>query len=642
MKNKFLTFCFTIFIVILLVFTPNCFATEDEEIIEINDYMLERYLIFGEYGAPQSYDENGDGKMSVTELEKIQNLELPFLPIDFSPIAYMKDLYSLTFRTYATSNLEGIEQLINLEKLESLTIQYVNLDSLEKIEKFTNLKYFSIGFMDNLTDLSSIAKLTNLKELYIYNCKNLKDISCLKDLINLTTFSITGTAVEDASVVENFTKLTELNLNSNKLKAVPNLSKIDDFSNLNYDGYKSMFIASNEITDISGFNGTNFSSIDLTNNKIEDLNCLTNVPNLDFIVVRNNLLENVENLPEQVIHIDFSNNKLTNLDFLKDVPKLQRLYVSGNQITDISGVENLKNTLEGFDASKNKIVDASVIKKLTNLNYLNLADTEIEELDVSGLEKLENLYSNNCKLNKVNFTNATNLVYVVIQNNNISDISSLEGLEKLSMLNLSTNPISDISPISNTTAKMIYLIDTLVNPYDEATFHIMCTWQENGTTYLLGDCSQFVPKGSEYTTEKIKEVTVGEEKVTVMPTEKKTTVEEILTEEKFPVIDTYTIKVLDANGNEKESNAKVGSRNVIQITDEEGQVLAEYMIVVPGDVNGDGETKIYDSFQILKDVLVSLSESIDAIEVLIRDFNEDGNVRIYDAFQYLKEAILSK
>ena len=144
----------------------------------------------------------------------------------------------------------------------------------------------------------------------------------------------------------------------------------------------------------------------------------------------------------------------------------------------------------------------------------------------------------------------------------------------------------------------------------------------------------------EYTTKDTEDVTVDESTVTVMPVVKGTSTDGLLTEENFPVIGTYTVKVLDANGNEKSSAEKVGSKNIVQITDDSGNVLVEYTVVVPGDINGDGEVRIYDSFQILKDVLISLGEKIDAIEVMIRDFNDDGEIRIYDAFQYLKEAIL--
>ena len=62
--------------------------------------------------------------------------------------------------------------------------------------------------------------------------------------------------------------------------------------------------------------------------------------------------------------------------------------------------------------------------------------------------------------------------------------------------------------------------------------------------------------------------------------------------------------------------------------------------VIKGDVSGDCEIKIFDSFQILKDVLVPGNE-LTEIDKKVRDFDGDGKIRIYDAFQFLKQAILN-
>ena len=696
MKNKIITSALIILGIILLLLMPNCLATDSSEIVEFKDQSVKEYFIYGYYekiqynedgsttelwGIPM--DENGDGEISVEEMAKIESI-------------YLNGEY------YGITDYSFLEYCENLRKLQLVNCE---IEDISFLQKFTNLEYLSLA-QNNISDISMLKEFEKLEELYLYNNN-----------------------ISDASVVSELTNLKILSLGNNKLKSIPDLSKITAFNDIDiYNKYGEYNIYAefygNEITDISALENTIFKRISLYENKISDISALATMSNL------------------QIVNL------------------------SSNEITDIS---NLPKTMTSLDLCYNKINDISHIKNLTELTYLNLS------------------------------------------RNNITDISSLEGLSKIEVLDLSTNPISDISPISRTVAYGIYLVDTLVNPYDESTFHVLCTMKEYGTYIRLGDCSQFLPQtgtdelgftyelNSEqtgykitkfenneikdlkipskyndlpvvelaeslfscktnlvnvilpdnitslpmnlfqqcwnlksvtlpenstsitiypnafagcdvleklvvfsnieeiisgkatvtlngetkeiewkgfypsefscsenfaihgyldsyakeyadaneykfvaidaYTTEKTEEVTVGEEKVTVMPTEKKTTVEKILTATNFPAIDIYTIKVLDANGNEKAADAKVGSRNIIQITDEEGQVLAEYTIVVSGDVNGDGETKIFDSFQILKDVLMSVGETIDAIELMIRDFNNDGNVRIYDAFQFLKEAI---
>ena len=732
MKKKLTTIFFLTTLLLTICFVPNCFALEGNDIITFEDTNLKNYFIQGKVWDSRYYDKNGDGEISVDEMSQITSIEISTAPTDWEPLKYATSLESITI-------------------YDILVVDFFNIEILANLENFSNLCLRNNG----LVDVSALNKLTNLKNLAIYDNKELTDISTLKDLKNLKGLFINNTSITDVSIISDFVNLESMDLQYNKITKIPDLSKIPAFNRKSEYGREpsdSLLLSNNEITDISGIENTGFTSIYLHNNNISDISIIQTMPNIKEIYIYDNNISEISTLPTTIIYIDASYNNIEGILTLSNLENLQRLLLSNNKIEEVS-IENLPE-----------------------------------------------------------------LQYIALNNNNISDISFLEGLTEIETLDLSTNPISDISPISRTMACWIYLIDTLVNPYDEATFHVMCTLQEYGKYVHLGDCSQFEPSNKPqtgtdelgftyelnskktgykitkfenteikdlnvpseyndlpvvelaeslfacktnlvnvilpdnitslpmnlfqqcwnlksvtlpenstsitiypnafagcdaleklvvfsnieeiisgkatvtlngetreiewkgfypseftcsedfavhgyldsyakeyadaseykfvaidaYTTEKTEEVTVGEEKVTVMPTEKKTTVEEILTASNFPVIDTYTIKVLDANGNEKESNAKVGSRNVIQITDEEGQVLAEYMVVVPGDVNGDGETKIYDSFQILKDVLVSLSESIDAIEVLIRDFNEDGNVRIYDAFQYLKEAILSK
>ena len=589
MRNKIMTLSLIIFIIIFFLFVPNCFATDGEEIIEFKDQCVKEYFInetytheeYDDYGNVTNQtliqmDENLDGEISVAEMEKIETI-------------YLSEENTVTDYSF-------FKYCKNLRKLQ---ICYQELED--------------ISFLSNLTSLEDVMLIEN----------NISDISSLENLTNLKKLYLSSNNISDASVVSNLINLTVLDISDNKLIAIPDLSKILAFNDA--EAYEklgeyniSVNFSSNQITDISGLENTTLKNIFLYNNKVSDLSSLATMTNLTSLDVSYNEINEVSNLPTTLTHLTISNNQISDISFLKKLTKLKYLSANNNQILDISS-----------------------LSELINLQSIDLNNNKIKELAISDFEELSSLSCRNNEIEKVTLKNLPKVYYLSLSNNNISDLSNISGLDKIDYMDLSTNPISNISAISSIFARRIYLVDTLVNPYDEATFHIMCTWNENGTEYLLGDCSQFLPSNEEkFTTKEIEEVAVGDEIVTVMPTEKKTTVEEIITESNFPVIDTYTIKVLDASGNEKSSDAKVGSRNVIQITDEEGTVLAEYMVVVPGDISGDGEIRIYDAFQILKDVLVSFGAELDSIDYMIRDFNNDGNVRIYDAFQYLKEAIL--
>lgn len=134
---------------------------------------------------------------------------------------------------------------------------------------------------------------------------------------------------------------------------------------------------------------------------------------------------------------------------------------------------------------------------------------------------------------------------------------------------------------------------------------------------------------------------VEEYKVIIFNT--KTTIDSVVTEENFPVLKdaTYSITILDKDGNEKSDwSENIGSRNTIVVY-KEGTVQAEFTAVVPGDVTGNGILRMYDAFQILKEVITGTQ--MDCLDNIIRDHSSSGDriVRMYDAFQYLKEAIMS-
>ena len=120
---------------------------------------------------------------------------------------------------------------------------------------------------------------------------------------------------------------------------------------------------------------------------------------------------------------------------------------------------------------------------------------------------------------------------------------------------------------------------------------------------------------------------------------KNTLFNSIATEENFPILayEGYGIKLYSSSGEEKANDSILGSKDIISVYDA-NDIITTYNVVVKGDISGDGNVRIYDSFQILKDVLTN--KELDEVDTEVRDYNGDGKVAIYDAFQYLKEAIL--
>ena len=103
-------------------------------------------------------------------------------------------------------------------------------------------------------------------------------------------------------------------------------------------------------------------------------------------------------------------------------------------------------------------------------------------------------------------------------------------------------------------------------------------------------------------------------------------IKELITEENFPILESYDVKVTSGGGAGKSFDEKVGSKDKIQILNTLGEL-----------VQGNGEVKLYDAFKILNDAVRKVE--IDEIDVEIRDYNDDEKVNTYDALQYMKESM---
>ncbi|VAX24702.1 internalin, putative [hydrothermal vent metagenome] len=107
------------------------------------------------------------------------------------------------------SNLSGLEQLVNLERL--------------------------ILNDNNVTDLSPLSGLTNLKVLTLGD-NNVSDVSPLSNLTNLTALSLGGNNISDVSALSGLKNLSVLWLNNNRVRNVKPLAKLTNINQLHLRG----------------------------------------------------------------------------------------------------------------------------------------------------------------------------------------------------------------------------------------------------------------------------------------------------------------------------------------------------------------------------------------------------------------------
>ena len=166
----------------------------------------------------------------------------------------LKDTPEFKFiQTHGIKNLLGLENAVNLEKIDlneneisdlspiaklnkltKLSLIRNRISNLQPLSELTNLEYLDL-YANKIVDISPLAKLTNLKHLDLHNNNDQTG-----DPVHPT---ISG-GIKDISVVKNLTKLEMLSLGSNN---ITDITPIKNLTNI-----KDLVLAGNHISDYLG------------------------------------------------------------------------------------------------------------------------------------------------------------------------------------------------------------------------------------------------------------------------------------------------------------------------------------------------------------------------------------------------------
>ena len=70
------------------------------------------------------------------------------------------------------------------------------------------------------------------------------------------------------------------------------------------------------------------------------------------------------------------------------------------------------------------------------------------------------------------------------------------------------------------------------------------------------------------------------------------------------------------------------------------ELAADYIMVIPGDTNGDGIAATYDAFQILRSILAK--EELSEINKFAADYDAGGSISMGDALNYMRNSFKKK
>ncbi|WP_397444971.1 leucine-rich repeat protein [Polaribacter sp. R77954] len=467
------------------------FRNEGLDVVDIPDANFEQYLL------DTSIDTDGvlNGQVFRKDIINVESLDIRSKNItDLTGIESFTALKTLN----ATNNNIATIDVTNHQLLETLLVsqnQLTNIDLSQNINlknvNFSNNQFTGFDFNENVNlesinfrnnTISAIDFSTNimLKELYIDNSElqNI-EVSMLTELEILWCFNNLITGLD----VSNNTKLKSLDCSDNQI-SVLNIDKNVALT--------SLMISRNQLTNLKLLNNASLTTLNCEQNSItyldvseneflSEIKCNDNaliglnIANGNNAIITNSNFSAFANPNLFCVNVDdedYSRNNWNQIDmqteFSTECPELVAIPDSNfetylESINVGNGVNGdgyvFKAPIEALTslsiASKN-INDTSGIEYFTSLTFLDVADNELTQIDLSKNILLETFLADLNQFTSFNFTQNTKLKTIEARNNLLTtlDLSTLIGLERLE---LESNEIVTLDLASNSKISILDL-----------------------------------------------------------------------------------------------------------------------------------------------------------------------------------------
>ena len=353
--------------------------------------------------------------------------------------------------------ITSFEEFYNFPSLERINFEGVTINSLNGLQNAIKINY--IYFHNSvISDYSAIGKCKELKNLHMYMPNN-EEVSkmCegLKDA-KLTKLEYLG--------LYGFMNYTVVNWNySNTSTTRSQLTDISPLKNLSQEtkqAIKYLYFNNNNIEDASVLEDfSNLYFVRLETNKLTSCKGLENKSSLRYLYLNNNLLGiNETEIPNEeadsisflknntaLYRLDLSNNSnLKQISYLKNITGLKHFLLTNDENIETSCIVELKDILakcELLDMPSKYYLGLDNSTKM-NLSNLSLTDEDIMLLKNNTIIESLNLSNNkelsNEKLQEV-LSTCTNIKAI-----NLSGVSNLESIEFIKFMpNLITLDIRD-------------------------------------------------------------------------------------------------------------------------------------------------------------------------------------------------------
>ena len=597
---------------------------------------------------------------NVTGLQAFASLEILNLSINSissdnneSDIDLLKELKNIKTLNLSDNQLSNANVITDYKSLESLDLSNNNISELKPFEewlamleankvKTIPLKNLNISNNKTIEDLRPISKITTLTNLYVSKNK-ISDITPIKDMEDLTVLDLSDNEIDDIQTLANFSKLDSLSIGTNYIS---DISSISDLS------LRTLDISNNDIDNLNDLRYMrSLTSLKASKNKISTIDPIKNLNNIKNDIDMNDqkLFYGLKDSQRGTIEIElpkiFSEAKTENSLVYTDkdfrisncsLTENGKVKVNIDELGDkIASVSIYGGNAHGTQFSIGKEVGAYItydIKELTNRNVT-------ATIQITG----NAIVLNNGGKNTYTFTK--NGTFVFEYGNDYGFAETI--VAKVSWID------KDAPVITGVEEGRVYL--TAVTPL--ATDDHLNTVEliKNGnriSTYKNGDA---ISENGKYTitakdnagnvTTVNFEIDDGKEKLEVsfkgytIETEGKT--EYVVNIQPNTTIKTFkqniqtngTIEIYDASNKKvTNDNNKAGTNMKVKIT--KGDETREFILVVRGDVNGNGVADFSDMLKINKNRLNK--SKLEGAYLRAGDIDENGKADFSDMLKINK------
>ena len=309
-------------------------------------------------------------------LPNLRSLSVPGNLIgDLSPIAGMTELTDLEIGGNHWVD-EDLQHLNGLMALRSLDLASSEIGSIAALANLPQLRRLALGGDPRLRDIRVVSKFPNLESFYLWE-SNVSDLSPLGGLMNLQSLGIYEVPATDLTPIFGLVNLRRLILGQMGLS---DMSIFTHFSNL-----QQLSLGKNNFTSLAELIESDVladdAELDLTNNPLSREAIENEIPLLEArgIEVRFSAAEFA--VPDDTLRsaLAAASGTPDQFAFRRGYFRhVRALDLSGLGITNLSGLEHATN-LQFLNLADNDIEDLSPLLELSLLEQLALSDTRLKD-----------------------------------------------------------------------------------------------------------------------------------------------------------------------------------------------------------------------------------------------------------------------